>query len=45
MHASIHVVDAPKIGGYKNSKVIEFIDNYITYILTEEEKHPEGISQ
>ena len=45
VHASIHVVDAPKIGGHKNSEVIEFIDNYITCTLTEEEKHPEGISQ
>ena len=41
MHASIHIVDAPKINENNNSKVIEFIDKYITCALPDEEKYPE----
>ena len=41
MHASIHIVDAPKINENNNSEVIEFIDKYITCVLPDEEKYPE----
>ena len=38
MHASIHIVDAPKINENSNSK---FIDKYIKCALPDEEKYPE----
>ena len=38
MHASIHIVDAPKINENNNSK---FIDKYIKYAIPDEEKYPE----
>ena len=39
MHAPIQIVDAPKIDENNNSKVIEFIDKYITCALPDKEKN------
>ena len=41
MHVPIHIVDAPKIDENNDSKVIEFIDKYITCVLPDEEKYSE----
>ena len=41
MHATIHVVDAPKIDENEGSEVVEFIDKYITCALPDETKYPE----
>ena len=40
-HASIHIVDAPKIDGNEDSEVVEFIDKYITCALPDATKYPE----
>ena len=40
MHASIHLVDAPKIDENKDSEIVEFIDRYITCVLPDETKYP-----
>ena len=39
--APIHIVDAPKLDENENSKVVEFIDKYITFTLPDETKCPE----
>ena len=38
MHASIHIVDAPKINENNDIEIVEFIDKYITYALSDETK-------
>ena len=40
MHASIHLVGAPKIDENKDSEIVEFIDMYITCVLPDETKYP-----
>ena len=40
MHASIHLVDAPKIDENKDSEIVEFMDRYITCVLPDETKYP-----
>ena len=40
MHASIHLVGAPKIDENKDSEIVEFIDRYITCVLPDETKYP-----
>ena len=41
MHASIHIVDAPKIDENEDSEVVEFIDKYILCALPDETPYPE----
>ena len=41
MHASVHIVGAPKIDENEDSEVFEFIDKYITCALPDETKYPE----
>ena len=38
VHAPIHAVDAPKINENKDIAIVEFIDKYITYALSDETK-------
>ena len=40
LHAPIHVVDAPQIDVDDDETVTKFIDQYITYSLLDEDKHP-----
>ena len=41
MHAPIHIVDVPEIDENEDSKVVEFIDKFITCALPDETKYPE----
>ena len=41
MHAPIHIVDASKYDENEDSEVVEVIDQYITYALSDETKYPE----
>ena len=41
MHASIHIVDAPKIDENEFSEVVEFLDKYTTCALLDATKYPE----
>ena len=41
MHASIHIVVAPKIDENEVSEVVEYTNKYITCALPDEKKYPE----
>ena len=41
MHVPIHIVDASKYDENEDSEVVEVIDQYITYALSDETKYPE----
>ena len=41
LHEPTHVVDALKIDENNDSKVIKFVDKYVTCALSDEEKYPE----
>ena len=41
MHIGIHIKGAPKIYEDDDSKVITFIDKYITFLIPNEKEYPE----